>query len=367
MQIYKDNFKLEGVYIYDTPSKEFWRGDIQAENGVITYLRFFPADKSFKADEKARDERICRYIPALVDIHTHGRNNIDFAGATAEEMLRVREDYAAAGTLTLFPTIASAPLEVMLESIKNIRAAGYDGAHVEGRWLNPKRRGAHNPAMLALPSLVELEELLKAADGMKLHLTTAPELDGGEKFIRAAVAAGVTVGAGHTDMTVEMAYKALEWGVASFTHTFNAMPPMHHREPGAVVAALNSDAYAELICDGIHLHPEMIKLASKIKSRDKVVLVTDSMAATGCPDGVYMLAGQRVTVNGGRALTDDGAIAGSTLSLYDGMMNYMRFTGVSIADAIDAATINPARMVGIDNLAGSIAVGKRAAIMELTI
>ena len=362
MKIYRDNFKLEGVYIYDTPSRKFWRGDVAAENGTITYLRFLPADEDCRGCGEKR-----RVIPAPVDVHTHGRNGVDFAGASAADMLCVIEDYAAVGTLVLMPTVASAPLDVMLESVKNIRAAGYDGAHIEGRWLNVKRKGAHNPALLFPPSTDELERFIAAADGMKLHITLAPELEGGEAFIRAAVRAKITVAAGHTDMTAEQAYRVLELGVTAFTHTFNAMPPLHHREPGAVAAALNSDAYTELICDGVHLHPETVKLVSKIKSRDKVVLITDSMAAAGCPDGEYSIAGEHVTVTDGRALTDGGAIAGSTLALYDGMQNYIKFAGVSLADAVDAATINPARMVGLDDRVGSIAIGKRAALVELDI
>jgi N-acetylglucosamine-6-phosphate deacetylase len=360
LKVYRDSFKLEGVYIYDTPSRKFWRGELTAEGGLITSVRFYPADN----DTRGCSEKH-RIIPAPVDIHTHGRNGVDFAGATMEEMSRVREDYAAAGTLTLMPTVASAPFDVMLQSVKNIRASGFDGVHVEGRWLNVKRRGAHNPALLAVPSLNELAQIIKAADGIKLHITVAPELEGGEAFVRAAVAAGATVAAGHTDMSVEQAYEVLEWGITAFTHTFNAMPPLHHRQPGVIAAALCSDAYAEFICDGVHLHPEIVKLASRLKNRDKVVLITDSMAATGCPDGVYSIAGQRVTVNGGRALTDDGAIAGSTLSLYNGMLNYMNFSGAELADAVDAATINPARMVGLDSIVGSIEVGKRALVVEL--
>lgn len=360
MKVYKNNFNLEGVYIYDTPSRMFWRGNIKAEDGVITHIKFIPAESGSGETEKRR-----LIIPAPVDVHTHGRNGIDFAGATVEEMRKLREDYAAAGTLTLLPSIASAPLDVMVESVRAVREAGYLGVHIEGRWLNETRKGAHSPKMLAVPSIEELERFLDAAGDLKVHITMAPELEGGEEFIRAAVRAGATVAAGHTNMKVEEAYKALAWGVTAFTHTFNAMPPLHHRTPGAIAAALCSDAYTELICDGVHLHPETVKLVSKIKSRDKVVLVTDSMAATGYPDGVYSLGALRVTVTGGRALTDDGTIAGSTLSLYEGMINYMKFAGASLEDAIDAATINPARMVGLDDKVGSLEVGKLAAAIEI--
>lgn len=360
MKVYRDNFNLEGVYIYDTASRKFWRGNLTAENGIITQVKYIPPESRGNTDGKRR-----LIIPAPVDVHTHGRNGIDFAGSTADEAGRLREYYAEAGTGTLMPSIASAPLEVMIDSVRAVREAGYKGVHIEGRWLNVKSRGAHNPEMLALPSMEELERFVEAAGDMKLHITLAPELEGGEDFVRAAKSAGATVAIGHTYMTVEETYKALEWGITAFSHTFNAMPPLHHRSPGVIAAALNSDAYVELICDGIHLHPETVKLVSKIKQRDKVVLITDSMAATGCPDGIYTLAGHRVTVTNGKALTDDGTIAGSTISLYTGMLNYMKFAGVELADAIDAATINPARMTGLDDIAGSLQVGKRAVAVEL--
>lgn len=358
MKVYRSDFYLEGVYIYDTPSRMFWRGNIRAEGGIIKEIKFIPAESGTSGKHR-------RIIPALVDVHTHGRSGIDFAGASVEEMQKLREDYASVGTVTLLPTIASAPLEVMIQSVKSVKEAGYLGVHIEGRWLNEKCKGAHSPEMLARPNVKELERFLKAAEGIKVHITMAPELESGEEFVRAAVSAGATVSAGHTNMTVEEAYKALSWGVTGFTHTFNAMAPLHHRAPGVIAAALCSDAYAELICDGVHLHPETVRLVSKIKPRDKVVLVTDSMAATGCPDGVYKLGGLSVTVKDGKATTSEGTIAGSTLNLYQGMLNYMKFAGVPLEDAIDAATINPARMVGIDDSVGSLAVGKIAAAIEM--
>ena len=154
---------------------------------------------------------------------------------------------------------------------------------------------------------------------------------------------------------------AISMGATSFTHTFNAMVGMSHRAPGTVGAALTCDnAYAELICDGFHVHPEVVKMVYRVKPKDKLVLITDSMEAAGCPDGTYGIAGMPVKVVNGRAINADGAIAGSTLSLFAAVCNIMRFAGATLEEVLPAATINPARMVGADSLVGSIKAGKRA-------
>ena len=179
MKVYKDDFYLEGVYFYDTPSRKFWRGNIKAEGGVITDIKLVP-------DGVAGETRR-RIIPAPVDVHTHGRSGLDFAGATVDQMRSVRADYAAAGTLTVFPSIATAPLNEMVETVRTAKEAGFLGVHIEGRWLNPKCKGAHSPELLAKPSVSELKRFLEAAGGIKVHITMAPELEGGEEVVRAAV------------------------------------------------------------------------------------------------------------------------------------------------------------------------------------
>ena len=197
------------------------------------------------------------------------------------------------------------------------------------------------------------------------HVTCAPELDGGEAFVKTIVGLGATVGIGHSDSTYEEAISALGWGATSFTHTFNAMRPLHHREPGTVGAALTSDAYAEVIADGFHLNPAVVKLVYLAKAKDKMVLITDSMMATGCEDGEYQIGGLPVHVKGGKALGDDGTISGSTLNLLDGMFNMAKFCGIPIEQALPYSTINPAKMVGVDKVCGSLEIGKRADMLVL--
>ena len=257
-------------------------------------------------------------LPGLVDIHTHGRIGHDFASATADEMRAMRDDYARHGVTSVFPTLASAtPLE----------------------W----------------------ETALDRVGDLPCHVTAALELDADGSFAAAARARGATLALGHTNATFAEAQTALARGATCFTHLCNAMPPLHHREGGAVCAALLSDAYAELIVDGMHIAPEMVELLYRAKGPDRFVLITDSMEATGCPDGGhYSIAGEAVVVKNGRAETLDGALAGSTLNLWDGVRNLMKFANVPLADAATCAARNPARAVGIDRFAGSVEAGKRA-------
>lgn len=301
-------------------------------------------------------------LPGLVDIHTHGRAGYDFTTATAEQMKRMKKDYARHGVTSLFPTLASATPEQWKRAIANIAVCGFAGVHLEGRYLNPSKRGAHAPELLAPPDPAELEEVL-SGNTLPCHLTAAWELDADGAFAACAKQLGATLSLGHTMATTEETLLAIRRGVTCFTHLCNAMPPLHHRAGGAVCTALTSDVYAELIVDGIHVCPEMVRLIYQCKGKDRLILITDSMEATGCPDGVYSIAGQEVFVRNGRAETADGALAGSTLDLWDGVKNLMRFASVSLEDAVRCATLNPARAVGIDKNVGGIAPGKKADLL----
>ena len=348
---------IKNALLYDTASASFIPGALRTGNGVIA---------GFEETTDAVDLRGCPVIPGLVDMHTHGRGGFDFASATVEEMKKMKALYAAVGTTTVIPAIASAPFAQMLDAIGRVKEAGFPGVHFEGRYLSPKHRGAHHASLLALPTVGELDRIANAANGIAVHITLAPELEGAAGFIREAVKRGITVGIGHTDATYDEANAALDAGAVSFTHTYNAMRGLHHREPGSLGAALLSDACTELIADGFHLHPAAVKLVSSVKKPEKIVLITDSMSGTGCPDGNYSIAGNEVTVRGGHAYTTDGAIAGSTLDLFDGLRNYVSFTEIPFASAIPAATSNPARCMGIDAKVGSLAVGKKADFLVLT-
>lgn len=351
-------------YVYNTEKSDFYKVNILTEDGVIIALKetdFSDADMTVDLCGKF-------VLPGLIDIHTHGRAGFDFEEISSQSLKTVLHSYAENGTTTVVPTLASATVESLVDSIKTIKntdisagEANVDTIHIEGRYLAHSKRGAHAPELLTLPSTEELALLLDEIEPYRAHVVVAPELEGSEKFIRFAVSKGATVSIAHTDATYEQSLKALEWGASAFTHTFNAMRPLNHREPGTVGASLLSDnAYSEFICDGFHIHPDVIRLASKVKAKDKLILVTDSLSAAGCPDGKYSVAGIPVNVVNGKAINDEGAIAGSTISLIDGLRNFIRFTGEKLTDAIKYATCNPAMLLNIYDRCGEIAVGKRA-------
>jgi N-acetylglucosamine-6-phosphate deacetylase len=304
-------------------------------------------------------------IPGLVDIHTHGRAGYDFCDARHDQLLVMAKSYLESGVTTVMPTLATAPFDELLSAIYRIKSARdtggarFVGLHLEGRYINPGKRGAQAEELLSRPDTGELEVLIGQA-GLPFHITFAPELDAGGEFLSRVLELGGTAAVGHTMMTYDEALAAEQRGISAYSHLFNAMPPMHHRAGGVVCAALTGSAFCELICDGVHISPEMIRLAYRCLGRGRTILVSDSSAGAACPDGHYRLAGVGVTVKDGRALTADGALAGSTLNLFDGVLNLMRFCSIGLEEAVACATINPARAVGIDRFVGSFEPGKYA-------
>lgn len=356
--------------VYSSGMREFIHTDLLVRDGKIV-------DTSFHGDADNMTVVDCSalyILPGLVDVHTHGRAGFDFNTADVNDIRTMRRSYAKAGTTTVMATLASAEMNSLVSSTKAIQQnrsfedglANIAGIHLEGRYLNPKKRGAHAENLIFPLNSSELTGLMELMLPTPVHISAAVELDGGEDFVKAALSPGATVSLAHSNATYEEAMQAIEWGVTGFTHTFNAMRPLHHREPGNSAASLLCDtAYSEFICDGEHIHPAMIKLASRMKPDDKLVLITDSMEATGCPDGEYSIAGQPVFVKNGRAVNIDGALAGSTLDLFTALVNYMKFADKTLEEAIPCATSNPAAMVGTDNICGSIREGLRADFIML--
>lgn len=348
--------KFENGRIYNSEKREFEKRDLYIEDGMIT--------SGGNADEVV-DLGGKYVVPGLVDIHTHGRAGGDFGSADSEMLDRMAAAYLESGVTTVMPTLASAPYQELFAARDRINSAKkrhtgayFAGIHIEGRYLNLKKRGAHAPELLAPLDPKELDQLMPGIDGA-IHLTAAFELDPDGKFAECAKSHGATLGIGHTMATYAEAKTAEARGVTSYTHLFNAMPPLHHRDGGAVCAALTGDKFAELICDGFHVCGEMVKLAYECK-KENLVLITDSMEATGCRDGEYTIAGMPVTVTDGKAWTHDGAIAGSTLNLFDGVKNLMSFAGITFDKAIYNATAAPAKEVGIFDCVGSLDTGKSA-------
>ena len=352
---------ISNAMIYDSYSRTFVRGDMLCGGGRILELgQLGGAEHDVLLDAGGR-----RLIPGLVDIHTHGRAGFDFCTADTAGLEKMKASYLECGVTTVVPTLAGDTLSGWLSAAERINAcrngdgARLMGLHLEGRYLNPQKRGVQSAQLLTAPDTDELEAMLGAAD-LPLHVSYAPELDSDGEFCKFALSRGVTLSAGHTAMTYAEAKLAESRGVTCYTHLFNVMNGLHHREGGAVCAALEGDAYTELICDGMHIAPEVIRLAYRCKGADRFVLVSDSMEGAGMPDGEYTIAGVTVYMRDGKALDADGHLGGSTLDVFNGVKNLMRFCGIGLEEALPCATLTPARAMGIDSEVGSLEVGKLA-------
>ena len=359
---------IYGGLIYNTERRDFYRGGLLIADGIIEAI--LPEGTVPPACDCEINAEGKMLLPGLIDVHTHGRAGYDFNTANKEDMLHMAKSYMASGVTTLLPTLASAPFvdlctasDWITDLSKTEQGSCFAGVHLEGRFLNPAKRGAHAPELLSSLDAAELKSLLSHMP-IPCHISAAWELDTDGSFSNVAKSHGATMGLAHTCADTAQAKLAVEQGVISFSHLFNAMPALHHRAGGAACVALTTeDTYAELICDGMHICPEMVKMAYLCKGDEHLILITDSMEATDGADGEYSIAGMKVIVKDGKALTTDGALAGSTLSLLDGIKNLSKFADIPFANALRCATYTPACMVGIADRVGSLEVGKQADIL----
>ena len=318
--------------------------------------------------------------PAFLDIHIHGAAGHDVMEATPEALATIGSFLAARGTGSFLATTVTAPMDATLRSLSGLAAllskpvapgaAVPIGIHLEGPFLSHVRRGAHPPAHLLEPDIAVFDRMFEAAGGHVKLMTLAPELPGAVELAAHATARGVRISLGHSDANTAQARAGVAAGAASATHTFNAMRPLDHREPGILGIVLTTDSlFAELICDGIHNTPEMVKIWWRCKGPERAILVTDAMSATGMPDGVYQLGGMDVNVANGRATIAglaNGVLAGSLLTLDLALTNFLQFTGASLEQALRLLTANPAAMTGLDTKAGLLAPGRPANLIALS-
>ena len=323
------------------------------------------------------DARGLLAAPGFIDVHIHGAAGRDAMEATPEALAGIAACVARHGTTSFVATTVSAGVPETLRSLEGLAAAIRAhhanpraapeclGVHLEGPFLNPARRGVHPPEYLIPPSPGVLARFLGAAGGFARILTLAPELPGAEETIAAARAAGLVVSMGHTDATYSEAVRAIELGARHAAHVYNAMRPFSHRETGVIGAVLTDPRVtAEVIADGVHVDDPALRLLLAAKSAESVLLVSDGTAATAMPDGNYRLGAIEVTVAGGVCRNREGRIAGSTLTL-DRAVRRMVALGVPAAAAVQMATFNPARLLGIEARKGRLVPGADADIVLL--
>ncbi|WP_410767721.1 N-acetylglucosamine-6-phosphate deacetylase [Fontibacillus sp. BL9] len=360
-----------------TPNGWIENGRLLIRNGIISEI----SGSGMKEEDEGEEHELvdaCEGIllPGFIDIHVHGGGGYDAMLGSEEQIQGMCRFHASKGTTSLLATTLTATHD---EIIKALECAGQSmkaerepdganllGVHLEGPFLNAARCGAQNPGDLREPSIEEFDAFWAASQGTIKLMTIAPELPHAEEVIRHAVRKGVVISLGHTDADFETMERASEWGATQVTHLFNGMKPLHHREPGAVGGSLMLDQLAvEVICDGIHVHPSLIKWAFNIKPEGKVILITDSMCAAGCPDGEYVLGKLPVIMKQGKVYLKqgdgtEGGLAGSSLTMIEALANAVKFTGMDIADLVPALTIHPATQIGVNDSKGSIEPGKDA-------
>ncbi|WP_077534624.1 N-acetylglucosamine-6-phosphate deacetylase [Massiliimalia massiliensis] len=308
-------------------------------------------------------------IPGLIDIHTHGCVGFDFSTASPEEMETMLKYYQKNGITSVCATTMTMPSEGCRRAARNIAGAAKQaggsriiGINMEGPFLSRQRKGAHDEQYLTAPDKALLDEFNRLSGGLLKIINLAPELDGAMKIIDDYHSEKV-ISIAHTACGYETALEAFDRGADHITHLFNAMNGLHHRDPGIIGALSDRDVFAELICDGIHIHPAVIRLMFRLCAA-KMVMISDSMCACGLSDGQYQLGGLDVTVVNRKATLSDGTIAGSSTNVYQGMRNVIGF-GVPAEQAILSATLLPAKSIRCDSDYGSLEVGKHADLLLL--
>jgi N-acetylglucosamine-6-phosphate deacetylase len=348
-----------------TPTSELTDAGILFRDGVIEAVapRSSMTLPAGAREVLAKDQSAA---PGFIDVHIHGAGGHDVMEGTEAALRAISSSIGSHGTTSFVATTVTADPQAICRSSeqiaryiavqheKTLPGAEVLGIHFEGPFLSPERRGVHPPEWLKLPSAELLEKFVSSARGNALLLTIAPELLGAMPCIDAARKAGMVVGIGHTDATYEQTRAAVARGAHHAIHTYNAMRPFSHRDPGVIGAVLTSpEISAELIADGVHVDETAMRLLIQAKGAGGVILISDGISATGMPDGKYVLGGLEITVSGGVCRNSEGRLAGSTLTLERALHNIVEL-GASVADALRMLTLNPATLLGIEHKKGAL-------------
>lgn len=358
-----------------TPLRSIENAILSVEDGSVTSLSTRESSGA-APNQQLNDFGDCIIVPGFFDIHVHGGAHCDVMGGSLTDLQRFEKFLAQHGVTSYYPTTVTAALDVTLTALEQLakaieaKDAGQGrarpvGIHLEGPFLSHKRRGMHPLEDLLPPRVSTFEKLWEAAGGHVRHMTIAPELDGAEELIAEATRRGVCTSIGHSDATLDEARRGVKAGARHATHTFNAMRPLDHRDPGILGEVLTDDELtAEVIADGIHVEPEIVELLFRAKGIENMVLVTDAISATGMPDGQYLLGTVEVEVKDGRCMRD-GKLAGSVLTMDRAVRNAMKFANLDLQQATRAASLNPAKVAGFSKK-GAIEPGADADFVVLS-
>lgn len=350
------------------------RGKVFQEDGNFLEQTLYVNDHrlvdkaEYQDDGEVIDAEGLLVLPGLVDIHSHGAAGEDFSDGNPEGFKKILQYEKRCGITSYCPTSMTFPKERLRQIFASIKGAQTEdgatvvGINMEGPFLDPAKKGAHVEKWIAAPDVAFVRELNQDADGLVRLVTVAPNMDGAEEFIK-EMHEEVCISLGHTAADYDCASRAMKLGAHHVTHLYNAMQPFGHRAPGLIGAAMDDpECMVELICDGYHIHPSAIRAAFRLFGPERVILISDSMRATGMENGTYELGGQEVTVKDRKAVLKDGTLAGSATNLYGCMCKAVEF-GIPLEQAIMAATANPARSIGIFDRVGSIRIGKQADLL----
>ena len=344
------------------------------EKGKIVFIIDRKEDLSILKNAEIIEARDKYIVPGFIDLHVHGGGGADVMDGEYEAIKQVATTHSRFGTTAFLPTTLTMTKNEIIKSLQSIQEAKLKGTgtaeilgiHLEGPYINPEKKGAQNEKDIIQLSKEDFLALNQASGHLIRLVTLAPEMPGAMDFIHWLYQKDIIVSAGHTNATYQQMQDAMQAGLTHVTHLFNAMRGLHHREPGVVGAALsNPRLTAEVIADGIHIHPIILKMIHQIKGTKKLVLVTDAMKATGLKEGTYDLGGQEVIVAQGQAKLKDGTLASSVLTMNRAVQNMVTQVGISLLEAVQMATYNPAKCLGIEDKKGGLEPGKDADIVIL--